>query len=202
MDFATNRALLTPVTNKPDIWAHLFALDQWAPFCGADAHALLHSRLAAYDIPTTFARDNSTKDTDEDDEDDVAAHVVTEENNNPSVYVRFKNAADSVALISSIGRDASHISACSFEAILERPSSLADDSPPLVKYVVRVAKNGAFPPNEVLRLRTLIEEVVKEVDMVDWTTVGSRFLDLDCVYSIWRTAKAAERKCSRGRYCT
>jgi hypothetical protein len=141
-DFATNSALPTPVVEKPAIWAHLFALDKWAPYCGADVHAQPHGVPTAYHMQSTF-------------------------------NVRFKNAADGVALIAAIGRDASHVSACTFEAVVDNPGSLVDSPLPVIKYVIRVAKNGAFPPSEVQRLRTLFENIVERVDAVDWNTVGS-----------------------------
>lgn len=139
--FSTNQAGSPVLLPKPTIWAHLFVMEKWAPFCGPDGHE---------------QRTNT-------------------EGNTPNL--RLKQAADGIALISAVGRDATSVTACSIEGIIDEeiiPSPPpSKPTPSNIKFTVRLSRNGAFPSGELDRLRRLLAETAEQVDSLDWTTMDA-----------------------------
>ncbi|KAJ6625061.1 hypothetical protein B0H10DRAFT_653030 [Mycena sp. CBHHK59/15] len=94
MDFPSDSASHNPHPARPPIWAFLFSMEKWRPYC--------NSHLA-----------NQTHETTTDFLASFPPSIVTGGENKP--YSQFRKAADAIALVAAREQDAQNVSACAIE---------------------------------------------------------------------------------------
>ncbi|KAJ7132173.1 hypothetical protein C8R44DRAFT_44130 [Mycena epipterygia] len=145
-DFSSNAPLPKPPVTKPHIWAHLFALDKWMKFCGTTPAALAHATPATY----LFASE---------------VPALSESLQEETEYTRFKGAADAIALMCAVSKDAESVTAYSIEIAMDAQSQES--------FTVRLARNGKFPPQDIGYIVQFIAEANEKIEQVEWINIQS-----------------------------
>ncbi|KAJ7614662.1 hypothetical protein DFH06DRAFT_1240585 [Mycena polygramma] len=145
-EFSANAAILRSSPPQPCIWAHLFLIDKWRNFCGADIGALDHEPAKTYATPGT-------------------TDILRGPEKDP--YRRIKDLADGVAFLCAVAPD---VTACAIEGdILESPLFNSSKRPSPIRFLIRVSRNGEFHPRDLNSLRQLLLQIAVRVEGTDWS---------------------------------